>query len=56
MDNFKVIKTQNKSVNRSIRLNEDVHNKLCIMSDATGISYNKIVAKCIEYALNNMKK
>lgn len=56
MENFKLVKTQNKSVNRSIRLSEDIHSKLCIMSEATNISYNKIVAKCIEFALANLKK
>ncbi len=54
MESFKLINQNNKSINRSIRLSETLNNKLCTISEATGISYNKIVVKCIDFALSHM--
>lgn len=55
MEKFKLIKNSSQSINRNIRLSNILHKEICIISKATGISYNKIVIKCIEYALSNMK-
>lgn len=56
MEQFRLIKTQNMSINRSIRLKKSNFDKIYTISLATGISFNKIVEKCIEYALENMTK
>lgn len=56
MEQFRLIKTQNMSINRSIRLKKSNFDKIYTISFATGISFNKIVEKCIEYALENMTK
>lgn len=56
MEQFKLIKTQNMSINRSVRLKKSNFDKIATMSMATGISFNRIVEKCIEYALENMTK
>lgn len=44
------------SINRTIRMKPDVFDKITALSDETGISFNKIVSQCLEYALNSMEK
>lgn len=56
MGKFKVIKEQNCSVNRSIRIDKRTLEKLELISSVSGISVNKIIAKCIDFALQNMEK
>lgn len=55
MDKF-VINTKNEkpvSINRTIRLKPDYFNSLMTISKLNGISFNKLVNQCIEYALDN---
>ena len=56
MDKFKIDKKVEKisSINRTIRTKPEVFDKITILSESTGVSFNKIVNKCLEYALNNM--
>ena len=56
MNKFRLIKVQNVSVNRNIRLKKSNYDKISTMSLATGISFNRIVEKCIEFAFDNMGK
>ncbi|MGL4791612.1 MAG: hypothetical protein ACRCW1_09405 [Anaerotignaceae bacterium] len=56
MKPFKILKDEDKisSINRTIRLKPDVYEKLMLLSEESGVSFNKIVNQCIEYALTNM--
>lgn len=54
MEKFIINSVKSNSVNRNIRLDKRLHEKLCTVSCASGVSYNKVVSKCIEYALDNM--
>ncbi len=54
MDKFKLEKSETSSVNRSIRFSKSTIEKLSTISMATGISVNKIVVKCVDFALKNM--
>lgn len=56
MDKF-VINTQNdkiNSINRTIRMKPEVFDKLMELSEHTGVSFNKVVNQCIEYALHHL--
>lgn len=56
MEKFRIDKGDGKisSINRTIRLKPEYFEKIMELSDETGVSFNKIVNQCIEYALNNM--
>ena len=58
MDTFKVKQDENKisSVNRTIRRKPDHFEILMELSEQTGVSFNKIVNQCIEFALSHMEK
>lgn len=43
------------SISRTIRLKADTFDKINELSENTGVSFNKIVNQCIEYALSNME-
>ncbi|MBQ9790499.1 MAG: hypothetical protein IJW24_02770 [Clostridia bacterium] len=51
-----VSKANRKSVNRSIRFAPETYDKLAELAKENSISFNKVVAQCISYALNNMTK
>lgn len=55
MEKFKVNKDPEKmsSINRTIRLKPENFEKLNLLSEESGVSFNKIVNQCIEYALAN---
>lgn len=42
------------SINRTIRMKPDCFAKLMKISEETGVSFNKVVNQCIEYALENL--
>jgi len=44
------------AINRTIRLKADTFDKINELSEKTGVSFNKIVNQCIEYALDSMEK
>lgn len=56
MAKFKIDKEKlnSKSVNRTIRLKQETFNKLVEISENNGVSFNKIINECIEYALSHM--
>ena len=57
MDKFEVQKDIEKisSINRTIRMKPEHFETISDLSESTGVSFNKIVNQCIEYALKNMK-
>lgn len=58
MDKFTIDRRDGKisSINRTIRLKPEYFEKIMELSEQTGVSFNKIVNQCIEYALNNMEE
>lgn len=56
MQPFQVMKDEEKisSVNRTIRLKPEIFDQLMSLSEDTGVSFNKIVNQCIEYAIDSM--
>lgn len=56
MKKFKVNADIDKiqSINRTIRIKPEIFEKLTLLSEKTGVSFNKIINQCIEYALQNM--
>jgi len=58
MDPFKIDTGENKisAINRTIRLKADTFEKITLLSEKTGVSFNKIVNQCIEYALENLQE
>lgn len=57
LSEFKVKIDQVKinSVNRTIRMKPELFDKINQISEKTGVSFNKIINQCIEYALENMQ-
>ena len=56
MSKFSVNKDAAKisSINRTIRIKPEHYDKIMVLSEETGVSFNKIINQCIEYALENM--
>ena len=56
MDSFKINKETKKmvSINRTIRLKPETFDQLMLLNEKTGVSFNKIVNQCIEYALKHL--
>ena len=56
MAKFKIDKdkVKAKTINRTIRLKEATFNQLAELSRQSGVSFNKVVAECIDYALSHM--
>ena len=49
------IQNQQKS-NKTIRMPDDLINRLQTIADQNNISFNQLVVQCCEYALNDMMK
>ena len=58
MDPFKIDTNEQKisSVSRTIRLKAETFDKINELNLKTGVSFNKIINQCIEYALANMEE
>lgn len=56
MNKFKLIQNPEKfsSINRTIRIPLDVFDHIEALSDETGLSFNRIVVQCIDYALSHL--
>ncbi len=56
MAKFKIDKEKlnAKSINRTIRIKPEVYDQLLEISKNTGVSFNKVINECIEYALSHM--
>ena len=44
------------SVSRTIRMKEETFDRICEINLKTGISFNRIVNQCIEYALERYEE
>ena len=53
MEKFVIDKTDRKmsSISRTIRMKEETFDRINEIDRQTGVSFNKIVNQCIEYAL-----
>ena len=58
MDGFKIQSETERisSINRTIRMKPDTFDRLLALSEETGVSFNKIVNQCIEYALSHYEE
>ena len=58
MDEFRISKTPEKitSINRTIRMKPEIFDRLMELSERTGVSFNKLVNQCIEYALSHLNE
>lgn len=58
MDSFKLDTSEKKmsSVSRTIRMKEETFDRICEINLKTGISFNRIVNQCIEYALERYEE
>lgn len=58
MEAFKIDTNEQKisSVSRTIRLKAETFDKINELNLKTGVSFNKIINQCIEYALANMEE
>ncbi len=56
MEKLKIKKETQKisSINRTIRIKPECFDKLMELSEKNGISFNKVVNQCLEYALDNL--
>lgn len=46
---------KNHSSNKTIRMPDELIEKLQVLADQNDISFNQLVVQCCEYALNNMR-
>ena len=44
------------SINRTIRIKPEVFDKLMDIGEKTGVSFNKVVTQCLDYALKNLEE
>ena len=58
MGTFKIDREDGKisSINRTIRMKPEHFEAIMALSEETGVSFNKIINQCIEYALTNMER
>ena len=58
MASFKIDTNEQKisSISRTIRLKAETFDKINELNLKTGVSFNKIIHQCIEYALANMEE
>ena len=58
MGSFKLDTSEKKmsSVSRTIRMKEETFDRICEINLKTGISFNRIVNQCIEYALERYEE
>ena len=58
MEGFRIDTSDEKisSVSRTIRIKSETFDKINEINMKTGVSFNKIVNQCIEYALKNYEE
>lgn len=58
MDKFKLDVSEHKmsSISRTIRMKEETFERINEINRRTGVSFNKIVNQCIEYALERYEE
>ena len=52
---FKLKKEATEYENKSLRLPKDLIDEVQALANKNNLSFNKVVIKCIEYALDNME-
>lgn len=57
MEKFIIKKETEKisSINRTIRMKPELFEKLTELSEASGVSFNKLINQCMEYAIRNLE-
>jgi len=57
MDKLVIKRDEEKrsSINRTIRIPPAIYDKIVETSEKTGVTFNKIVCKCLEYSLDNLE-
>lgn len=53
---FRIKKDRIEYENKSLRLPTDLIERVQELADQNGISFNKVVIQCIDYALDHMDK
>ncbi len=48
-------KQKKQSTNRTIRLPNELFEKLNVLAKKNSISFNRLIVQCIEYALDNIQ-
>lgn len=57
METFKISSENKKySITRTIRIDENLLKRLEELANKNNISFNKLIIKCIEFALKNMEQ
>ena len=58
MEKFKIDTSDQKltTVSRTIRMKEETFDRINALNRQTGVSFNKIVNQCIEYALKHYEE
>ena len=58
LEPFKINTKEEKisSISRTIRMKAETFDRINELNMKTGVSFNKIVNQCIEYALDNIKE
>ena len=58
MDSFKLDTSEKKmsSVSRTIRMKEETFDRISEINLKTGVSFNRIVNQCLEYALERYEE
>lgn len=58
MGAFRVKSDRDKiaSVNRTIRMKQEVFTEMTNIARSNGISFNKLVNQCLEFALDNLEE
>lgn len=58
MGTFRVKSDREKiaSVNRTIRMKQEVFKEMTRIARSNGISFNKLVNQCLEFALDNLEE
>ena len=49
-------KPKKQSINRTVRIPNKTYEKLEELTKTNGISFNRLVVQCVEYALDNMEE
>lgn len=55
MGDFVIRKDEDKikSINRTVRMKPEHYERLMEISQKTGVSFNKVLVQCLEYALDH---
>ena len=46
--------SKSPTINRTIRIKAEMYDKLIDLSERTGVTFNKLINQCINFALSNL--